>query len=226
MQLGRWYVTIALLASAVAFSGCLPRAIYQSPRVLSEGEYSFGAGLACLTVVPGGEELMYTGSAFFRTSTGENSDGGVALHFTRANCAAIAGDYRSSLVTGPFLVTGRAGASIIYWWGNPNWVQFAVEPGVLLGSDRVWGILSCPLNWELGGPWLPSPSPYVGLGARIGNRLQLLPELGCNLFFWGEGPLQVGCILGIGVQYGFGLAQDSDNLFGVKRTRSVLRQPI
>jgi hypothetical protein len=169
---------------------------------------------------------MYTGSAFFRTGTGEFSDGSVSLHFTRANCAAIAGDYRSSFATGPFLVTGRAGASIIYWWGNPNWVQFAVEPGVLLGSDRFWGILSCPLNWELGGTWIPAPSPYVGLGARIGNRLQLLPELGCNLSFWGDEPLRVGCILGLGVQYGFGAAQDSDNWLGVRRTRPVSRPPI
>lgn len=225
MHRSRWFVTITLIASAAAFSGCLPRAVYQTPRVLSEGEYSFGAGLAGLTVVPSGAELTYTGSAFFRTGTGEFSDGSVALHFTRANCATVAGDYRSSLVTGSFLVTGRMGTSLSYWWLNPSWYQFALEPGVLLGSDRFWGILSCPLNWAVGGPLLPSPSPYVGLGARIGNRLQLLPELGCNLAFWDEGPF-FGCILGLGVQYGFGAAQDSDDWLGVRRTHPVSRPPI
>ena len=229
--MSRWFVTITLLASAAALSGCLPRAIYQSPRVLSEGEYSFGAGLACLTVVPGGEELTYTGSAFYRTSIGDNSDGGFALHFTQGKCATIAGDYRSAFVDGPFLVTGRMGTSLSYWWGSPGLVHFAIEPGVLFGSDRVWGIVSCPLNWLLDGTWIPYPSPYVGIGARIGNRLQLLPELGCNLSYWSfgqdlwgnESPTLVGLILGLGVQYGFGLAQDSDNLFGVRRTQPASR---
>jgi hypothetical protein len=211
MQLSRWLVTIALLATAAALSGCLPRAIYQSPKVLSKGEYNVGAGLAGHTFVPGGGDLMYTGSAFFRTGTGEFSDYGVALHFTPGRCATVAGDYRRPLVTGPFLVTGRVGTSLACWWDEAGapWVQVALEPGVLLGSDRVWGILSCPLNWRPSTAYVPAPSPFVGLGARIGNRLQLLPELGCNLaLYHSEGSL-IGCILGLGIQYGSGVAQHS-----------------
>ena len=226
MLSGRWGLTVVLFALAAALSGCLPRALYQSPRVLSEGEYSFGAGLAGISIDEG---LLYTGSAFYRTGTGENSDGGVALHFTRATCVTLAGDSRWQLTEGPFLVTARTGAALAYWWSDPVF-QVALEPGLLFGSDRVWGTVSCPLNWFLGGTWVPAPSPYVGLGARIGNRLQFLPELGCNLTLSGgemyDVSISYNLILGLGVQYEFGLGQKSDNLFGLRRTRPAPRLAI
>jgi hypothetical protein len=220
MPFGRWGLTVVLFTLAATLSGCLPHALYQSPRALSEGEYSFGAGLACVSMIPSDEGLMYTGSAYYRTGIGDNSDGGVALHFTRANCVTLAGDSRWQLTEGPFLVTARTGVALAYWWGD-RLFDIALEPGLLLGTDRVWFSVSCPLNWLLGGIWLPAPSPYVGLGARIGDRLQFLPELGCNLTFSGDdlsyGSISYNCILGLGVQYDFGLGQESDDLFGLRR---------
>jgi len=218
---------VVLLASAV-LAGC-HHALFQSPEVLEPGEHAIGVGAAGSAVLEPAV-LPHEIDLFYRMGIDGNTDVGARLTYSLhtivdewhgflheyENPLTIAVDGKHCLRAGPLLMAGDLGLS----WTPGAGLLVGIHPTVMVGTS--WLYAGARVSVYRHGAWWrwPEGLPSFTVGAKLGKRLYVMPELTFGWVPWysrGEYAAKGNpeLVFGLAFQYRFGRLAYFDEGSGV-----------
>ena len=209
---------------ALLCAGCYyPR--FLTPDVLDPGQHALGlgatAGLGIGRDNPGLAGI--DGDLFYRAGMGDNVDGGLRAVYSAApprgseypstRSVTFIADARYQAYEDPLAAAGAAVAYTRPLTSTANSLV-TVTLGGTVGSERVYGGLGLVLETEIDrnlGLITRGPAPYLTVGAALGRRYKVLPQIG--LYFDGRAIElnRLALHVGVGAQYVIGLIDRDDS---------------
>jgi hypothetical protein len=177
----------------VFFVWSYPLINFQSPAVLSPGERFLGVGMAGPYPFRNGEVAIYG-----RIPLAQNLDGGGKFFLPPGFVA----DIKASVSTKPILTALDIGLFSFWGWGKNSDYGYGVLAQILGGRSHFYGGVKV-LYWLARNSSIESHLlPEVLIGASIGNRYRITPEVavafGANQSGEARGGLSV--LVGLGFQ--------------------------
>ncbi len=209
---------------ALLCAGCFyPR--FLTPDVLEPGQHALGFGVTAGLGV-GGDNLGLAGAEgdlFYRAGVGDNVDGGLRAvysatpprgpEYPSTRSVTFIADARYQAYEEPLAAAGAAVAYTRPLTSTANSLV-TVTLGGTVGSERVYGGLGLVLETEIDrdlGLITRGPAPYISVGAALGRRFKVLPQIGLYLDGRYLAASRLALHVGVGAQYIFGVIDVDDS---------------
>lgn len=211
-----------VLIAILLLVGCYSYSNLHSPKVLEHNEFGISLDFTGLTVLSGSTyvdtDLSYLSTDIaLRYGFGKNID----ATFKVLIPTGVYGEIKWQMLKEPILISPQFGISYSFWQElltGPCDIshKFGIYPTLLLGTEHFYGGLRLIYkrmkyyNYDLDSFYMfTAYTPGILVGASIGKKVRIVPEVG---FYWekfGTMPDTIGVGKGIGhgsyVTYGIGI---------------------